>query len=232
MGLLEKTFIKRLNRIRQELDLYIELRLLDAVSEDKTNETSNRVMDSFIQAMHISDEASEDWYDDDLGVEVEELYSKREVVVPRNERHEPARKVCAPQMSSVGGFTKTHHLLEIDKVLNEKEETFSNMLLRLIDEKGLKDSDVYKRANIDRRLFSKIRGDEEYMPSKKTAIAFCIALCLTVEEANELLETAGYTLSASSRFDLIIMYLMEHKEYNIHFVNMVLDDYGEGTLSK
>lgn len=232
MGLLEKTFIKRLNRIKQELDLYIELRLLDAVSEDKANETSNRVMDSFIQPMRIRDDVCEDWYDDDVGVEVEELYSKREVVVPRNERHKPARMVCAPQMRSVGGFTKTHPLPEIDKVLKEKSETFSNMLLRLIDEKGLKDSDVYKRANIDRRLFSKIRGDEEYMPSKKTAIAFCIALCLTVEEANELLETAGYTLSASSRFDLIIMYLMEHKEYNIHFVNMVLDDYGEGTLSK
>lgn len=232
MGLLKKTFIKRLNRIKQELDLYIELRLLDAVSEDKANETSNRVMDSFIQPMRIRDDVCEDWYDDDVGGEVEELYSKREVVVPRNERHEPARMVCAPQMHTVGGFTKTHSLPEIDKVLKEKSETFSNMLLRLIDEKGLKDSDVYKRANIDRRLFSKIRGDEEYMPSKKTAIAFCIALCLSVEEANKLLETAGYTLSASSRFDLIIMYLMENKEYNIHFVNMVLDDYGEGTLSK
>ena len=102
----------------------------------------------------------------------------------------------------------------------------------MIDEKGLKDSDVYKRANIDRRLFSKIRSDENYVPSKKTAIAFCLALQLELGEAKALLETAGYTLSASSRFDLIIRYLIENNEYSIHFANIVLDDYGEGTLSR
>ncbi|MCI8992832.1 MAG: hypothetical protein HFG80_08985 [Eubacterium sp.] len=122
--------------------------------------------------------------------------------------------------------------LDIEKILEQKEETFSNMLLRLIDEKGLKDSAVYKNANIDRRLFSKIRGDEDYTPSKKTAISFCLALKLKLNEARKLLEAAGYTLSASSRFDLIIMYLIEHREYNIHFANIVLDDYGEGTLSR
>lgn len=121
---------------------------------------------------------------------------------------------------------------EIDRFLERKEETFSTMLLRLIDEKGLKDSEVYKQANIDRRLFSKIRGDEDYVPSKKTAIAFCLALQLTMEEADELLQAAGYTLSASSEFDLIIMYLIEHKEYNVLFANIVLDEYGLGTLSR
>ena len=121
---------------------------------------------------------------------------------------------------------------DLDKLLEQKAESFSEMLLRLIDEKDLKDSDVYKRANIDRRLFSKIRGDENYVPSKKTAIAFCLALQLEMEEAKKLLATAGYALSASSRFDLIIMYLIETKEYNIHFANIVLDDYGEGTLSR
>lgn len=91
---------------------------------------------------------------------------------------------------------------------------------------------MYKHANIDQRLFSKIRGVEDYVSSKKTAMSFCLALQLGVEEAKKLLATAGYTLSASSRFDLIIMYLIETKEYNIHFVNIVLDDYGEGTLSR
>ncbi|MBR2045036.1 MAG: hypothetical protein IJ958_02745 [Agathobacter sp.] len=120
----------------------------------------------------------------------------------------------------------------IDEVLENKAETFSSMLLRLIDEKGLKDSEVYKKANIDRRLFSKIRGDEDYVPSKKTVISFCLALQLEMDEAKKLLEAAGYALSTASRFDLIIMYLIENKEYNIHFANIVLEDYGEGTLSK
>lgn len=138
-----------------------------------------------------------------------------------------------PQEASEYDFSEwSERHPKLDKILAEKEETFSKMLLRMIDEKGLKDSDVYKRANIDRRLFSKIRGDEEYVPSKKTAISFCLALRLGLEEAQKLLYTAGYTLSASSRFDLIIMYLIEKKEYNIHFANIVLDDYGEGTLSR
>lgn len=113
-----------------------------------------------------------------------------------------------------------------------KEAPFSEMLLQMIDEKGLKDSDVYKSANIDRRLFSKIRGNKDYVPSKKTAISLCLALQLEMNEARKLLAAAGYAFSASSKFDLIIMYLIENCEYNIHFVNIVLDDYGEGTLSK
>lgn len=121
---------------------------------------------------------------------------------------------------------------ELDKVLEKKEESFSAKLLRLIDEKGLKDADVYRRANIDRRLFSKIRSDAEYVPSKKTAISFCLALGLELEEAKKLLATAGYALSESARFDRIITFMINNKEYNINFVNIVLDDYGEGTLSR
>lgn len=127
---------------------------------------------------------------------------------------------------------KQEHRQDIDKVLRQKGESFSEMLFRLIDEKGLKDSEAYKRANVDRRLFSKIRSSKEYMPSKKTAISFCFALQLDMQEAQRLLGTAGYTLSTASRFDLIIMYLIENHEYNIQFANIVLDDYGEGTLSK
>ena len=121
---------------------------------------------------------------------------------------------------------------ELDEILAQKAETFSEMLLRLIDEKELRDADVYRRANIDRRLFSKIRSDAEYVPSKKTAISFCLALGLELEEAKKLLATAGYVLSESFRFDRIITFMINNKEYNINFVNIVLDDYGEGTLSR
>ena len=131
-----------------------------------------------------------------------------------------------------GGLKKGRKHSGIDRMLENKEESFSETLLHLIDEKGLKDSDVYKSANIDRRLFSKIRIDDNYVPSRKTAISFCLALQLEMDEAEKLLATAGYTLSASSRFDIIIMYLIENGEYNIHFANIVLDDYGEGTLSR
>lgn len=137
---------------------------------------------------------------------------------------------AAPQMEEK--LLKSCSCPDLDDFLEHREESFSQMILRLIDERNLKDSEVYKRANIDRRLFSRLRSDEDYVPSKKTAISFCFALHLDLEQASALLETAGYSLSSSSRFDLIIMYLLEHKEFSIEFANIVLNDYGEGTLSR
>ena len=127
---------------------------------------------------------------------------------------------------------KNETYTDLDIVLGNKQESFSEMLLRIIDEKGFRDTEVYKWANIDRRLFSKIRSDKDYVPSKKTVISFCLALQLELNQAKTLLERAGYALSTSSRFDLIIMYLIENKEYSIHFANIVLEDYGETRLSK
>lgn len=102
------------------------------------------------------------------------------------------------------------------------DETFSTMLLRLIDEKGETDADVYGRANIDRRLFSKIRNNKNYRPSKSTAFALAIALKLNLDETKDLLLRAGMAISHSTYFDVIVEYFIKESNYNIFEINEVL----------
>lgn len=113
-------------------------------------------------------------------------------------------------------------LYQLEDLMKEMEETFSESLIHLIDQKGLKDPDVYKKANIDRKLFSKIKNNKNYKPSKATCIAFAIALELNLDETRDLIGKAGYALTHSSKFDIIIEYFILEGNYNSFEINEVL----------
>lgn len=119
---------------------------------------------------------------------------------------------------------------DIDRLLRQRSETFQQRLFRLIDQKGFDDIDVYKRANLDRKLFSKIKSNPNYTPSKRTAFALAIALRLNLDETVDFIRQAGLAFMPSSRFDRIISYCITHEIYDIYTINCILFEWDQPTL--
>lgn len=117
-----------------------------------------------------------------------------------------------------------------DYIKNHRRPTLNQMLFRLIDDSGESDVDIYKKAGIDRKLFSKIRSNPDYRPSKNTTIALALALQLDIEDTEELLSAAGYSLSDSNIFDLVIQFCLEHNIHDIYKVNVALDHFNQKCL--
>lgn len=134
----------------------------------------------------------------------------------------PALKApCMRRMESVQKIIKP-----IDERIAKFKKTFCDYLLDYIAERGMSEVDVYKKARLDRRIFSKIRNAENYMPSKHTVLAIALALELNIDEAQELLHKGGFALSPADKKDVVMSYFFENRIYDLFIINEVLDYYG------
>ena len=166
---------------------------------------------------------------------VEELYDRRRGISEVELRkYLDAEKLKLDMPTVAEGAVKESYAAPVrgrlDKLIGNLDEAFSATLLRLIDATGKKDAEIYRRANIDRRLFSKIRSNVQYAPSKPTVLAFAVALELTLDQTEDLLERAGFALTRSRKFDVIVEYFIQNRKYDIFEINEVLFSYDQPLL--
>jgi len=160
---------------------------------------------------------------------VDEHTDSRRERLRRLNRLEKSSMVCEDAVMAAP-MTMSTAPGSLDDMLDELDAGFSETLLKLIDRTGKKDSEIYKKANVDRKLFSKIRNNPDYKPSKATAIAFAIALELDLEETRDFIARAGFALSRSSKFDVIIEYFIKRKNYDVFAINEALFAFDQSLL--
>ena len=148
-------------------------------------------------------------------------------LLERYEKQEPQILFQMVHTSIETGFDTD---MTINDIAEKKVETFQDKLFQMIRDKNIDEVEMYKRGNISRQLFSKIKSEKDYHPTKNTVFSLAIGMELNIDETSELLAKAGYAFSSSSKLDLIIQYFMYHKNYNLFVINEVLDKYGFETL--
>ena len=172
----------------------------------------------------------EEYIDDHYVAQNDESYEFDRWRRESAERRRRLEEEAAPMLEAAAPPAAPMAARSLEHLMDNLGESFTTRLLRLIDERGLKDSTVYKQSNISRQHFSKIQCNRDYNPKKKTVLAFAVGLHLSEDETIDLLKSAGYAFSDGSKRDWIVRYCLEHKIYNINQVNTLLFEYDQEQL--
>ncbi len=185
-----------------------------------------RDFDNLQAARRAENAPHQSWYD---RASRQTEYSRRdEIIFPDIAEGAPREKEAAPPPERETAFAASD--VPLDEYLSGLDEGFRDMLLRKIDEEGITDAECYKRANVDRKLFNKIKNQPDYRPGKSTVLAFAVALRLPLPEAREMLSKAGFSLSRSSKADLIVEYFLLHDRYDVFEINEALFSFDQKLL--
>lgn len=231
------TAIRAVSDFLMEQDMLVYLVLYDRTSLSVSQKLFSSI-EEYIDDHYVDENDESIWGDEDYPEFAKREFEEKFKAIDFSDyktAEEPVCKEVSEVLSDERSFcenTQSAPIRSLENLLNHQTETFSQMLLRLIDERGLKDSYVYKKANIDRRHFSKIRNNMDYAPNKKTVLALAIALELSLDETKDLLMRAGFAFSCCSKSDVIICYFIENRKYDIFEINELLFVYGEPILGE
>ncbi|MBO4830990.1 MAG: macro domain-containing protein [Oscillospiraceae bacterium] len=186
---------------------------------------------SFVDDNYVSDRTEEEYLIDEIPAGVYSEEQRREEVSRRRRRRERSdsvmnRPVCSSAAMQEAFKAAAAPPSSLEEMLRHQEQSFNEYFRDLLNERGGNYSEVYKRAEISRQLFSKILNKKNYTPTKDTVIQLAIGLQLDMAKTQKLLEKAGYALTRSSKADLVVQYYIEHKNYSVTFINEALDDCG------
>lgn len=213
-------------RIFSEIDAYIDEKTVEAKKKEEYGKTHHARYSGRHSGIGMASASMQRPTEDSMRMEDDVYTAAMPMPTPGisvNEREE--EKAVLALEDAAASDTLEERMKHID-------DTWQEALLWWIDEKGYTDVEVYKRANVDRKLFSKIRGKEEYQPKKMTAVAFALALRLNLDETQDFLKRAGFALSHSNKFDLIIEYFIEHGVYDTYTINLALFDHRQPLLGE
>lgn len=210
--------------LEQEMQIYLVVWGRDAV---RLSEKLFSKVSSYIDEYYVAVKEAEEY--DDRFDRACRPYGRRELERGREDWRITEPSVCE-DAAPCASRPMAQMPLTLKDMLKQADAGFTETLLKLIDKTGKKDSEIYKKANLSKQHFSKIRNNPDYKPTKQTAIALALALELDLEQTKDLIGRAGYALSSSSKFDLIIRYFIEHKNYNVVEINMALYEFDQSLL--